>query len=365
MKKTILIVGLGLIGGSVAVSLRKSPNLHVIGYDINEKNTDVALELNIIQEGTLDPKNTSERADIILFATPVNATLNWLDLIKDWPLKKDVIITDTGSTKTLIMEKACELRKLGITFIGGHPMAGSHKSGISAAKPYLFENAYYLLTPLESEEEATIQRLKEILSYTKAKLLTVSAASHDQMTAVVSHFPHIVAVSLVNQLKEESTQNQTTKMLAAGGFRDLTRIASSNPKLWRDITMQNRIQILAQLTSWQKEMAKVKEVLETGNADEIEMFFSDAKEYRDQLPSTKGALFSTYDLSIDVPDYPGSIAEITAYFAEEQISITNIRIIETREDVYGILVVSFQNEEDREKAASCIKSRTQYDVYIR
>ncbi|MGX9133837.1 prephenate dehydrogenase [Rummeliibacillus sp. JY-2-4R] len=365
MKQTIFVIGLGLIGGSIALALQKSPNHRVIGYDANDNTLQSAKVLGVVQNVTKQPEIAVKNADILIFATPVNATLEWMEKLKTWDLPENLIITDTGSTKFLIMQKAEELKQLGITFIGGHPMAGSHKSGVLAAKPYLFENAFYMLTPHEDEDNSKIEQLKEALQYTSAKLLTVSAKTHDQMTSVVSHFPHIVAASLVHQLAQESKENSLTKMLAAGGFRDITRVASSNPILWRDITLQNRQQIITQLANWQQEMSRVQKLLEEGNDQQIESFFAEAKIFRDHLPATEqGALYSTYDLYIDVPDYPGSIAEITAYLAMEHISISNIRIVETREDVFGILVVSFQNADDRKKAADCIERRSPYEVYI-
>ena len=365
MKHTVLVVGLGLIGGSIALALQKSPNIRVIGYDANDNTLQSAKVLGVVQDVTKQPEFAVKNVDFLLFATPVNATIEWMEKMKTWDIPENLIVTDTGSTKSLIMQKAVELKQLGITFIGGHPMAGSHKSGVLAAKPYLFENAYYMLTPHEDEDDSKVQQLKEVLQYTRAKLMTVSADTHDQMTSVVSHFPHIVAASLVHQLAQESEGNTLTKMLAAGGFRDITRVASSNPILWRDITLQNRKQITNQLANWQQEMYRVQTLLESGDDAQIESFFAEAKSFRDDLPVTaQGALYSTYDLYIDVPDYPGSIAEITAYLADERISITNIRIVETREDVFGILVVSFQNAEDREKAAACIERRSPYEVYI-
>ncbi len=141
MKQTVLVVGLGLIGGSIALALQKSPNIRVIGFDVNENTLQSAKVLGVVQDVTKQPEVAVKNVDILLFATPVNATIEWMEKLKDWDLPEKLIITDTGSTKSLIMEKALELKDLGITFIGGHPMAGSHKSGVLAAKPYLFENA--------------------------------------------------------------------------------------------------------------------------------------------------------------------------------------------------------------------------------
>ncbi|MFJ7734831.1 prephenate dehydrogenase [Lysinibacillus sp. NPDC097287] len=364
MTRKVLVIGLGLIGGSIALALQKAPETKIIGYDMDEKTREHAKTLQIVHEVVTDPKEAAAEVDVIIFGTPVNATLDWMEQLKSWPLKNKVIITDTGSTKKMIMQKAGELRALGITFIGGHPMAGSHKSGVLAAKPHLFENAYYMLTPLAGEEIVNMAQLESLLKFTHAKVVSVSAREHDHMTAVVSHFPHVIAASLVHQLGDEKGEYPMTRSLAAGGFRDVTRIASSNPILWRDITLQNRDELIAQLDGWQSEMDRVKSLLLDGNSDDIESYFSVAKELRDELPVSAGAIFTSFDLYVDVPDYPGVISEVTGYLADESISITNLRIIESREDVFGVLVISFQTESDRERAATCIQQRANFETYI-
>ncbi|GGG17526.1 prephenate dehydrogenase [Lysinibacillus alkalisoli] len=364
MTRNVLVIGLGLIGGSIALALQKAPEVKIVGYDQDENTAKQAEMLNVVHETVIAPEIAAKDADVIIFGTPVNATLVWLDQLKDWQLKSTVIITDTGSTKKAIMQKAAELRAKGITFIGGHPMAGSHKSGILAAKPHLFENAYYMLTPLAGEEIVHMAKLESLLKYTHAKVVSVSAHEHDHMTAVVSHFPHIIAASLVHQLRTEDDNYPMTRSLAAGGFRDITRIASSNPILWRDITLQNRKELLMQLKDWQAEMGRVQQLLEQGEAADIEQYFASAKSVRDELPVGAGAFFTPFDLYVDVPDYAGVIAEVIGYLADEAISITNLRIVESREDVFGVLVISFQTEEDRKRAANCIEKRAKFETYI-
>lgn len=364
MTKNVLVVGLGLIGGSVALALQKAPQVKVYGYDAFTQTRAMAKTLEIVHDVVDDIQQAAEQADFIIFGTPVNATIDWMEKMKQWSLKKDVIVTDTGSTKSMIMEKAKQLQQCNIVFIGGHPMAGSHKSGITAAKPHLFENAYYMLTPLVNEAPENIERLERLLKYTHGKLVNVDAQEHDHMTAVVSHFPHIVAASLVHQLYQENARFPMTSSIAAGGFRDITRIASSNPLLWRDITVQNRQELIGQLTQWLKEMDAVKQLLEQGDVSLIEQYFAVAKEVRDELPISAGAFYTSFDLYVDVPDYPGVISEITGYLAQDEISITNIRIVEAREDLFGILVISFQNEEDRKRAADCITRHGNFETFI-
>lgn len=364
MTRNVLVIGLGLIGGSIALSCQKAPNTKVFGYDLNANTRQQAATLKIVNEIVEDVIKAASIADVIIFGTPVNATLDWLEQLKDWPLKETVIVTDTGSTKGLIMEKGLELQERGITFIGGHPMAGSHKSGVQAAKPHLFESAYYILTPLSNEQDDKVFELEQLLKFTLAKIVKLDAMEHDHMTAVVSHFPHIVAASLVHQLDAEQKKYPMTSTLAAGGFRDVTRIASSNPLMWKDIVLQNRQELLNQLDIWMQEMQRVKTILQSNNQQSIEQYFTVAKQVRDQLPISTGAFYTTYDLYVDIPDYPGVISEITGYLAEDRINITNIRVIEAREDIFGILVISFQNATDRTKAEACISKRTNFEMYV-
>ena len=181
------------------------------------------------------------------------------------------------------------------------------------------------------------------------------------LTGIVSHFPHIIAASIVRQTERLADKDSLIPRLAAGGFRDITRIASSSPEMWKDIFLHNREILIDLIDKWQEEMDGVKELLEQENSNEILNYFQQAKQFRDGLPvREKGAIPAFYDLFVDVPDYPGVISEITGYLAKENISITNIRILETREDeIYGVLVISFQTDEDRQRAERCIHNRIQ------
>lgn len=368
MEGKVFVIGLGLIGGSLAMAIRHNhdhEHAQIVGYDVNTKNIELAKFLGIIdhkvdtiEEGALD-------ADLIILAVPVDQTEKIIVLLADMELKSNVIITDAGSTKGTVVRAAERLEERGITFIGGHPMAGSHKSGAAAAKPLLFENAFYLLTPSENSKPEVVEQLKEWLKGTRANFIVVSPQTHDWLTGVISHFPHIVAAGLVTQAKNYSQENKLVTRLAAGGFRDITRIASSSPEMWRDILLHNRDILLNLLDDWLKEMTTIKEWVSSRNSEEIYRFFSEAKTFRDEMPvSSKGAIPAFYDLYVDIPDTPGSIAEITSILAKEEISITNIRIIETREEIYGILVISFQNDEDRLKAADAIKKYTSFETIL-
>ncbi|NNU83967.1 prephenate dehydrogenase [Geobacillus sp. BMUD] len=365
MEGNVFIVGLGLIGGSIALAIKKAhPEAVIIGYDVNERQLGLARSLKVIDEAARSLAEAYERADLIVLAAPVMQTEALLSSMPLERLKPGVIVTDVGSTKRRIVERARRLLECGVAFIGGHPMAGSHKSGVAAARAHLFENAFYILTPTDDVPSQQVEALKQWLAGTKAQFVILTPEEHDRITGVISHFPHLIAASLVHQAREYECENALVSRLAAGGFRDITRIASSNPEMWRDILIHNKREMLALFDRWMAEMEKLRSFVEEENSPAIYHYFLEAKQFRDGLPTrTKGAIPSFYDLYVDVPDYPGVISEVTGYLAEENISITNIRIIETREEIYGVLRLSFQSEDDRARAKACLAKHTSYAIY--
>lgn len=364
MKGRVLVIGLGLIGGSLALCVKKQHrDCHITGYDIYDEQGRLAKMLGVVDSLADSIEEGAKEADLILITTPVREAERILDLLSQIPLKDSVIISDAGSTKSTIVKRAEKLTSKGMTFIGGHPMAGSHKSGVSAARELLFENAFYLLTPDKHTGEDKLSQLKKWLEGTKAKFITISPKEHDYLTGVISHFPHIIAASLVHQAEKSTQEQNLIPRLAAGGFRDITRIASSSPIMWRDILLHNKEILLQLLTDWQQEMNEVVDMLKKQDEEEIYQYFLKAKHFRDELPQKQmGAIPAFYDLFVDVPDYPGVISEVTGYLAKEEISITNIQIRETREDIIGVLVISFQTEDDRIRAKKCIEDYTSFDI---
>ncbi|MCJ7989604.1 prephenate dehydrogenase [Priestia megaterium] len=283
MKTRVLLIGVGLIGGSLALAMKKHLHVTVVGADINTNEVQVANQLGIVDYVAEDIKTEAAQADYIVLATPVEYTTAWIHDLSNWKLKETVIVTDVGSTKGEIMKAAEALNKKRISFIGGHPMAGSHTSGAVNARADLFCSARYILTPFENEQKEKIDALMYLLEPTGAQFVPLDAATHDQITGVVSHLPHVIATSLVRQVKGYSAQNHLVTEMAAGGFRDITRIASSNPHMWRDILKQNRSMLLTLLDDWMKEMEQVKLLVEKGDGHELFDYFSDAKEFRDSL----------------------------------------------------------------------------------
>lgn len=366
MNGRVFIIGLGLIGGSLALCIKKEhPESIITGFDISVDNLKLASMMGVIDNLSTTIEEGAKTADLIILSTPVKETEKIIEILSKIELKEKVIITDVGSTKSVITKKSQVLLDKNVTFIGGHPMAGSHKSGVSASKVLLFENAFYLLTPHEKIKDQHVQCLLKWLQGTNAKFLVISPEEHDLLAGAISHMPHIVAASLVHQADQISEKHKLVTRLAAGGFRDITRIASSSPSMWRDILIHNKNVLIELMNEWKKEMDRVLTLIENERAEELYDYFSRAKKVRDGLPQDqKGAIPAFYDLYVDVPDYPGVISEITGYLAQEKISITNIRIMETREEIFGILAISFQTEEDRIRAQKCIATYSNYDTTI-
>ncbi|MGX7243332.1 prephenate dehydrogenase [Enterococcus quebecensis] len=363
MEKKVLIVGLGLIGSSLAICIKRAhPSVIIIGIDELETSEEFALKRKIIDRRGDSLEEAATQADVIFLCTPVKSMLGQLKVLGELPLIEDVIVSDVGSTKIEIIETA---EKAGLkTFIGGHPMAGSHKSGVTAADEDLFENAYYILTSSDINKQSKISELQWLLSGTRAKFVVLTAEEHDQITGMLSHLPHIIAAGLVNQSKAFNEKHPRSRQLAAGGFRDITRIASSDPQMWTDILLSNKEALLELMSSWQVEMEQVLSWIKNENKEAIFQFFYEAKETRNQMPVHKeGAIPAFHDLFVDVPDVPGVIAEITGLLGKAKLSLINLKILETREDIYGILQLTFKREDDLKKAKEAIENQTNYLCY--
>lgn len=365
IKRRVFVIGLGLIGGSVALAIRKAhKDIVVSGFDTHEEAIDKAIALGVIDYGAPNIEECAVQADLIVLAAPVEYIQDYINKISSLPLKKEVIITDVGSTKRDVVETARRAFKGNHTFIGGHPMAGSHKSGVLASKSHLFENAFYFLTPNQEVQQEKLNILKDWLKGTKATFLTIDPEKHDYIVGIISHFPHIVASALVHQLAHFPDQGLNISRLAAGGFRDITRIASADPTMWQSICQSNRDVLLKLFDQWENEMARARHFILANDSKGIFSFFKEAKDFRDNIPTKeKGVIPPYYDLYVDVPDYPGIIAKITEIIANSGLSITNIRIIELREDIMGVLRLSFQSYDDRSQAATLLEENN-YKTFI-
>lgn len=357
------IIGLGLIGGTLAKTIHRiHPAIEIIACDTNEVSLSLALNEGIIQKGTPLLTEDFSSCRYIFLCAPVQKNESFLKQLAPF-LSEDCILSDTGSVKSAIHE---DIRKYGVSsfFIGGHPMAGSEKSGFSNATAYLFENAYFIIThddvPMELVEE-----YRDFIASLGCIPFLMSPAEHDYTTAAVSHLPHILASSLVNLVRELDTEDEYMKSIAAGGFKDITRIASSSPVMWQEICGANREQILLLLDHFIHSMEQIKEEISARDQDRILNFFQQAKDYRDSLPIKKnGPLPSIFEIYCDLIDEAGGIATIATILATNGISIKNIGIIHNREFEQGVLRIEFYEDTAMEQATTQLRKH-HYTVYER
>ncbi|WP_152654612.1 prephenate dehydrogenase [Oceanobacillus sp. CFH 90083] len=357
-KQQILIAGLGLIGGSIAKAIKKESEHYIIGFDVNEDAMHFALHHGVIDEAATNFDEAALKADIIIISAPISETIQLIARLDDIPFTKDVIVSDTASVKGSVLMAANSLTNKAIRFIGGHPMAGSHKKGIEAAKEHLFENAIYVLSPLDSATVENVDTLRNVLSATKSNFVVLQSDEHDEMTGVISHFPHLIASSLVHQAKKWEKKHAFLPKLAAGGFRDITRIASSNPVMWQDIFYHNQSKMSTMLEDWIIEMEQLKKLIEDNEKEEVITYLNSAKNYRDGLnEGDRGAIPAFYDLYVDIADQPGAIAEVALILANASLSIKNIEILEVREGITGALRLSFYTKDAQAAGQKVLKQR--------
>lgn len=369
MKDSIIgFIGFGLIGGSIARRLKEiNPNNKLIAYN-HRKDTmgsglQEALNDKVLDLITNNLKSDFTSCNLIFLCGPVLSNITYLSTLKDI-VSADCLITDVGSVKSNIHEAS---KTLGLNkhFIGGHPMTGSEKTGYENSNSKLLENAYYILTPTEDTSDKDLCYLLDLVKEMGSIPLVLDYNEHDDITAAISHVPHIIASALVTAVKESDDESQKMRTLAAGGFKDITRIASSSATMWQNICLTNSKSIRSFLKEYIITLQKVDRSLEDLNEGYLYDFFDSACEYRDSIPnSSKGFIKKVYEIFLDIIDETGAIATIATLLATNLISIKNIGIIHNREFEQGVLRIEFYDEEAQIKASDILK-KFSYVVYKR
>lgn len=281
--KKIIIIGVGLIGGSLGLALKeKKANFKIVGIDKQEI-IEKAIARGAIDEGTVNLKEGIEEADIVIIATPVKTILNLLTQINPF-LKKGCIVTDTGSTKQQIVRKANKVLSKDIFFIGGHPMAGSEEYGIDSANSHLFQDKTYILTPTKKSNLIAIEKISSLIKMIGGKRLILNSLEHDRIVGTVSHLPQIMAVSLVNMVSElVRKENNNNYFKAVGeGFKDITRIASSPYKIWEDICDTNQENILEMIQEFRNYLGVIEDKLKN-EPNSLKEEFQKASKLRESI----------------------------------------------------------------------------------
>lgn len=356
MNFKITIIGIGLIGGSLARAFKRFlPDTHVMGVDRADV-VDYALKESMIDDGfaTDELTRACADADFVFIATPSHVAMGLLPAVSK-ACKTGAIVSDVCSIKADLMKSAKQVfHNSSAVFIGGHPMAGSEKPGVASSDPYLFENAIYVLTPGEMTPENAVEKLANLIGKMRAHVLLLGAEEHDKIAASVSHLPQMLAITLMLYVAGKNDENAMYLKMAAGGFRDMTRIASSPFDIWRDICSGNRKKILAEIDGFAAALAIIREKVEESDLQES---FENSARSRLAIPTdTRGFLHPHFDLSVDVQDKSGVIATIANVLAEAEINIRDIEVLKVREDEGGTLRLSFESNQARTHAKDILQN---------
>lgn len=351
-------IGLGLIGGSIARGLKRvRPDITVMAYMRSRSRLKAAKKegiVDVILEGV--DENLS-RCDLIFLCTPVEYNAQYLKALAPL-LKEGALITDVGSTKESIHR---EVAALGLEerFVGGHPMAGSEKTGYENSTDHLLENAYYIVTPCGGcrpelpfeEQPKNVRRILAVAQAIGAIPMVLDYREHDRVVAAISHLPHLIASSLVNLVQDSDSPAGTMKTVAAGGFKDITRIASSSPEMWEQICMTNTGPIASVLERYIGSLEEILGAVRKKDAAAIHTLFETSRSYRDSITDrARGSVEPAYEFSVDVADEIGAISTIAVILAAKGISIKNIGINNNRERGEGALKIVFYDEPSMDAA---------------
>ena len=362
MSKLYGFIGLGLIGGSLARALRETePDCRIIAYSRKE-------QLSKDLQGAFDAKVANEivfsldefaNCDFIFLCAPVDINISYLPKLKQI-ISKDTILTDVGSVKSGIHAAAKEAG-LSANFIGGHPMTGSERTGFENSNALLMENAYYVVTANEDCPTEFTDRLIALIKQVKSIPVVLTPTEHDNAVAAISHVPHIIAAQVVNLVRTADGAD-TMRLLAAGGFKDITRIASSSPTLWESILSANAKAVLPVLRRYIDLLHEAETALAATDKDAVCALFSDAGEFRSTLQERKGVLPETFVLHADLRDEAGAIATFATILASHGINMKNIGIVHNRVYEQGALRIEFYDRNALDRAYTLL-SDNHFTVY--
>ncbi len=328
------IVGLGLIGGSIGLGLRElgGPR-RVVGFDVDGGAVLGALERGAIDEGSDSPEATARGADLVVVSTPVDLVPGVFERIAPY-VGGATVVTDAGSAKMEVVSAG--ERCFGERFVGGHPMTGSERHGIDAADPRLFDDAWWILTPTKKTSSESYARVAGVATELGARPVALDPEAHDALVARLSHLPQLTASALV-EVAITAGDGNALLGLAAGGFRDVTRIAASNPDLWVAILRSNREAVLESLEGLGDRLGRVASMISGQHWDELRAWLDRSRRARLELFAKPDYGGDPVGLSLMVPDRPGVLAEVTTAAGELGANIEDLRIVHSTEGGRGRL----------------------------
>jgi prephenate dehydrogenase len=347
----IAIIGLGLIGGSIAKSIKSFSSQYRISAFDNPDILERALQQNVIDKKLSSVEEAIE-SDLIFICLPVDASIKVFEELAD-KINPDQILTDVCGVKSVFQEIWDKKERKGF-YIGGHPMTGKEKGGYDNSDPLLFENCVYILND-SAKEYPLIDFFTELIHQLGARITFLNPKVHDIIVASVSHLPQLVSVSLINSANfKESTINFFD--YAAGGFRDMTRIASSDFNIWEPIIRKNGKNIIQAIDNFIFDLEQIKKSIAKENYETLSKKFESARIKRDEIPkSNKGFINQIYDVFVFVKDEPGVISKISTALFESNINIKDIELLKIREGSGGTFRLAFESEADAERAKKIIE----------
>jgi len=319
------VIGLGLIGGSIALALR-ARGWHVSGTDADESTVRAAIERGAIDEPSIDP-----RAEITFVAVPVLAVV---EQVHRALAETTGPVTDVGSVKGPVCRSCDDPR-----FVGGHPMAGSELDGLDGADADLFNGAVWVLTPGEHSDDATFATVTSVVASLGAEVVALAPERHDRVVAVVSHVPHLTAATLMGLASERSQEHAALLRLAAGGFRDMTRVASGQPDIWLDICAENRAAIDEELGRLIEDLVELRAIIDADDREALYKRLHEARQARANLPARAVHPEELSEVRIPIPDRAGAAAEVFTLAAELDVNIASFEVVHVAESNRGVAVV--------------------------
>lgn len=334
--RTVALIGTGLIGGSLGMALRRD-GVAVCGYDRDPTRAARALELGAVDTIADRVTDAVAGAALAVVAVPVGQVG---DVVLEVLEAGAPLVTDVGSVKMPVVEMVEQARPaLAARFVGGHPMAGSEQEGLEGASPDLFVGATWVLTPTASTDPHAFAEVRAWVTSLGAEAIAVAPPLHDALVAVVSHVPQLAASTLMNVASAGNDEHAVLLRLAAGGFRDMTRIASSHPAIWPDICLANRDAIVAALDDYVGALGRVRAIVAGGEREQLLELLEHARAARRNLPVGIPVDATLFELRIPVPDREGVIAEVATLAAQFGVNISDLEIAHSLEGRQGVLVL--------------------------
>jgi prephenate dehydrogenase len=342
------IIGLGLMGGSIAKKLKLCKEVEkIIAYDKNIEDLKLAKLENIIDDYTTNIDVNFSNLDYIFICVPVKYTVS-ISKELEKHISSNCIVIDIGSTKGNIVPK---LEKMNFEYVGTHPMVGKEKSGFKYSDSHLYDKSYFLITTTENTKADNIQKVEYIIKLLDAKPYIIPLNKHDFIVSVISHVPHIIAFSLVNMTKDLEDENNYLRTLAAGGFKDITRIASSDPTMWQNICLENSSEILDTISNFKKSLEKIENYIISKNDNELYNFIEESKKFRDSIDTIK----KDNEICIKITNTPGELEKVISILSKNNINIINLSIQDDVDEKHGTLRLYFNNIDKKNLAYNILK----------